>query len=90
MLFVSATYSSGIWLQAVTIPLGPMIYNEGGFYSLVGIISWGINCSHPDYPGVYTRWAYAKNYVLQVYDGHFLWQDAWTIDAYPIADVLSV
>ncbi|XP_037804563.1 ovochymase-2-like [Penaeus monodon] len=39
---------------------GPMIYNENGRYVEIGIVSWGIGCARPEYPGVYTR---VNNYI---------------------------
>lgn len=48
---------------------GPLVVKEGNLNYLVGIVSWGIGCARPNYPGVYTRvtkfvpWVY-QNAVL--------------------------
>jgi len=35
---------------------GPLITKEAGdFYSLIGVVSFGVGCANPDYPGVYAR-----------------------------------
>ena len=35
---------------------GPLITKEpGNYYSLIGVVSWGVGCADPDYPGVYAR-----------------------------------
>eukprot|EP00092_Neocalanus_flemingeri_P047184 GFUD01053379.1.p1 GENE.GFUD01053379.1~~GFUD01053379.1.p1 ORF type:complete len:218 (+),score=62.45 GFUD01053379.1:775-1428(+) len=35
---------------------GPLITKEpGDYYSLIGMVSWGIGCANPLYPGVYAR-----------------------------------
>ena len=35
---------------------GPLITMEaGGYYSLIGVGSWGKGCADPLYPGVYSR-----------------------------------
>ena len=34
---------------------GPLIVNEDGKYTLVGVVSWGYGCAMEGYPGVYAR-----------------------------------
>ncbi|XP_063602924.1 trypsin-1-like [Penaeus indicus] len=42
---------------------GPMIYNDNGPYVEIGIVSWGIGCARPNYPGVYVR---VNNYLTWI------------------------
>ncbi|XP_034669584.1 trypsin-1 [Drosophila subobscura] len=41
---------------------GPMVSESG---VLVGIVSWGYGCAKPDYPGVYSRVAVARDWVKE-------------------------
>ncbi|GBP15039.1 Trypsin-1 [Eumeta japonica] len=34
---------------------GPLLLQDGDRYQIVGIVSWGVGCGRPGYPGVYTR-----------------------------------
>ncbi|XP_049870792.1 trypsin-1-like isoform X2 [Pectinophora gossypiella] len=34
---------------------GPLLVQDGDKFQIVGIVSWGVGCGRPGYPGVYTR-----------------------------------
>merc|ERR1719153_1509056 len=42
---------------------GPLITDEGGYYSQIGVVSWGIGCADSDYPGVYARVTSAERFI---------------------------
>lgn len=39
--------------------------NDGGKWTQVGIVSWGIGCGKGQYPGVYTRVTYFMNWITK-------------------------
>lgn len=34
---------------------GPLLIQKGDKFQIIGIVSWGVGCGRPGYPGVYTR-----------------------------------
>jgi len=44
---------------------GPLIAPENGRYAQIGVVSYGIGCALPEYPGVYARVTEVKDWILQ-------------------------
>ena len=44
---------------------GPMVLERGGRYTLVGVVSAGVGCGTPGFPGVYTRVSAYLDWIQQ-------------------------
>ena len=38
---------------------------SSGYYTLAGVISWGIECALPNYPGVFARVTSAMPWIME-------------------------
>ena len=54
---------------------GPIVIADGDTHLLVGVVSFGIGCALPGYPGVYARVSSAYNWI------HDMVCDVWEVDA---------
>jgi trypsin len=45
---------------------GPLVIRNGATHTLVGVVSWGVGCANPDFPGVYSRVSSAIDWIQSV------------------------
>ena len=43
---------------------GPLVCNFNGFAIILGVVSFGISCATPDYPGVYSRTTHVEQWII--------------------------
>jgi len=48
---------------------GPMVTAENGRQALIGVVSWGIGCANPSFPGVYARVTSVKSWIQSIASG---------------------
>merc|ERR1719336_3725914 len=48
---------------------GPMVTQENGRHAQIGVVSWGIGCASPNYPGVYARVTSVKSWIQSIASG---------------------
>jgi hypothetical protein len=45
---------------------GPLVVPDGqGWYKVAGVVSWGVGCGSPGYPGVYARVSYFEDWLSE-------------------------
>merc|ERR1712121_35019 len=48
---------------------GPMVTAENGRQAQIGVVSWGIGCANPSFPGVYARVTSVKSWIQSIASG---------------------
>ncbi|XP_063046579.1 uncharacterized protein LOC134440419 isoform X2 [Engraulis encrasicolus] len=49
---------------------GPLVSQQDSVWVLSGVVSFGISCAHPNYPGVYTRVSQYQNWIASYTSGN--------------------
>lgn len=45
---------------------GPLVCEDGGYYELTGLVSWGFGCGRRDVPGVYVKISSFIGWINQI------------------------
>ena len=45
---------------------GPLVCEDGGYYELTGLVSWGFGCGRKDVPGVYVKISSFIGWINQI------------------------
>lgn len=45
---------------------GPIVMRNGNNHVLVGVVSWGLGCAEPNYPGIYARVSSAVSWIESI------------------------